>query len=105
MEVEVEEERDELEADEARQAEVEAVRAVVLSAYRDVVPELVQGETVQELLDSVEAARAAYARLAAAFEPGQTAPPPVPAGGGAAIVDLSEIPASEKVRRGIAASR
>jgi hypothetical protein len=85
--------------------ELAAVRAVVLSAYPDCVPELVQGETVAELLASVEPARAAYARVAAAMPAPMAAvvtPPVVPAGGGSAVLDPGELPAAEKVRRGIA---
>ncbi len=87
-------------------SDVDAVRAVVLSAYPDCVPELVQGATVAELLASVEPARAAYARVAAVVtdrsEPPATAGPPVvPAGGGSAVVDPGALPPAEKVRRGI----
>jgi hypothetical protein len=88
--------------------DLEAVRDVVLSAYPDCVPELVQGDTVAELLASVEPARAAYARVAATVTiPVETvsAPPPVPAGGGSAVVDPGDLPAAEKVRRGIANHR
>ena len=85
--------------------ELAAVRAVVLSAYPDCVPELVKGETVAELLASVEPARAAYARVAASVPAPVVevvTPPVVPAGGGSAVVDPGELPAAEKVRRGIA---
>jgi hypothetical protein len=88
--------------------DLEAVRDVVLSAYPDCVPELVQGDTVAELLASVEPARAAYARVAATVTiPVETVPalPPVPAGGGSAVVDPGDLPAAEKVRRGIANHR
>ena len=88
--------------------ELEAVRGVVLSAYPDCVPELVQGETVSELLASVEPARAAYARVAASLPaPAEIppVPPVVPAGGGNVVIDPSAMPASEKVRRGLATRR
>ena len=88
--------------------DITAVREVVLSAYPDCVPELVQGDTVAELLASVESARAAYARVAdtvpARVEAVST-PPPVPAGGSSAVIDPGELPAAEKVRRGIANHR
>ncbi len=45
-------------------AELDAVRQVVLAAYPDSVPELIQGATVPALLASIEPARAAYARVA-----------------------------------------
>ena len=94
--------------DNSRPQELAAVREVVLSAYPDCVPELVQGDTVAELLASVEPARAAYARVAATVPTPVEAvstPPPVPAGGSSAVIDPGELPAAEKVRRGIANHR
>ncbi len=88
--------------------DITAVREVVLSAYPDCVPELVQGDTVAELLASVEPARAAYARVAATVPTPVEAvstPPPVPAGGSRAVIDPGDLPAAEKVRRGIANHR
>ena len=87
--------------------ELDAVREVVLSAYPDCVPELVHGETIAEVLASVEPARAAYARVAAtlAVPDAPATPPLVPAGGGSAVIDPAELPAAEKVRRGIASHR
>lgn len=86
--------------------ELEAVRNVVLAAYPDAVPELIRGTTVQELLDAIEPAREAYARVAASVaetsEAAVVAPPVVPAGGGKAVLDPGDLPAAEKVRRGIA---
>lgn len=85
-------------------AELEAVRQVVLAAYPDSVPELIQGETVPALLASIEPARAAYARVAetVAIPVQPVTPPVVPAGGGGTVVDPGGLPAAEKVRRGIA---
>jgi hypothetical protein len=88
--------------------DITAVREVVLSAYPDCVPELVQGDTVAELLASVEPARAVYARVAATVPTPVDAvstPPPVPAGGSRAVIDPGDLPAAEKVRRGIANHR
>lgn len=88
--------------------DIDAVRAMVLNAYPDCVPELVHGETVSEVLASVEPARSAYARVAARVAaPVELAPVPpvVPAGGGSAVIDPSDLPAAEKVRRGIATRR
>lgn len=84
-----------------------AVRDVVLAAYPDCIPELVRGETIAELLASVEPARAAYVRIAesvtTAIEPPAIPPPPtVPAGGSHTVLDPTDLPAAEKVRRGIA---
>lgn len=90
-------------------AELDAVRQVVLAAYPDSVPELIQGATVPELLASIEPARAAYARVAASVavvaEPVAVAAPVVPAGGGGVVFDPSGLPAAEKVRRGIESQR
>lgn len=91
-------------------AELEAVRRVVLAAYPDCVPELIQGQTVQELLDAIEPARAAYARVAETMtERSDTVmtvnPPVVPAGGTGVAIDPGALPAAEKVRRGIAGQR
>ncbi len=87
-------------------AELDAVRAVVLQAYPDVVPELVTGDSVAALLASVEPARSAYARLAETWSAGRTPEAArVPAGGGTPIaVDPERLPAAEKIRRGLAAS-
>ncbi len=83
--------------------DLDAVRELVLRANPDVVPELVAGESIADLIASVEPARAAYARLAAAIVETRI-PAPVPAGGGAPIaVDPDRLPAAEKIRRGLAA--
>lgn len=82
--------------------DLNAVRAVVLSAYPDCVPELVQGETVQALLASIAPAREAFARIAATVTGERPALPVVPAGGGSPLFDPAELPAAEKLRRGIA---
>lgn len=83
-----------------------AVRDLVLRAHPDVVPELVTGDTVGDLIASVEPARAAYQRLAAAIAETRPASAPVPAGGAAPIaVDPARLPAAEKIRRGLATAR
>ncbi len=96
----------------AAAAEVAAVRGALLAAYPQAVPELVGGETVGEVIASLEVARAAWERVAAAVA---TAPgaavasatgsvPAVPAGAGlAAGVDPERLPTTEKIRRGLAA--
>ena len=92
--------------------ELELVREVVLRAHPDVVPELVAGGTVAELLASVEPARAAYARIvdarpAEVEEPVvvSVGPPVVPAGAATSVVDPSTLPAQELIRRGVVAER
>lgn len=85
-----------------------AVRDLVLRAHPDVVPELVMGDSLADLLASVEPARSAYARLAESWaerRPASTTAP-VPAGGGMPIaVDPDRLPAAEKIRVGLATSR
>ena len=46
-----------------------AVRELVLRAHSDVVPELVQGDSIQAILASVEPAQSAYTRIATSIEP------------------------------------
>jgi len=85
--------------------ELAAVREVVLRAHPDVVPELVRGATVAEVLASVEPARAAYARVAEWLAPSATPPsiPAMPAGGAGPVpLDPDRLPAPEKIRRGLA---
>jgi|SRR5579884_1957202 len=86
--------------------ELAAVRELALRAHPDAVPELVQGASLAELLASVEPARAAYQRIAAAIMPAPAAvPPSVPAGGAPrAVVDPDLLPPSEKIRRGLGRS-
>jgi hypothetical protein len=84
-----------------------AVRELVLKAHADVVPELVQGNSIASLLASVESAQVAYARIASTLNPASTnSTPSVPAGGNPpVIVDLDRLPASEKIKRGLATFR
>jgi hypothetical protein len=90
---------------EGERSELEAVRELVLRAHRDVVPELIGGDSIGGLLASVEPARAAYARLAEGFPVAQETRS-VPAGGSRPLpVDPAQLPPSEKIRRGLAASR
>jgi hypothetical protein len=108
-------------------AELAKVRELVLKANPDVVPDLVRGNSVDELLASVEPARGAYQRIAeqvrgqaasttVTTEPGATVnaqgettvvvqPPTVPAGGAGNVIDPASIPPTEKIRRGLAAER
>ena len=87
-----------------------AVRELALRAHPDAVPELVGGGSVAEVIASLEPARAAYQRIAAAVgqraggaEPAPLAPS-VPAGDAPRLaVDPDALPAAEKIRRGLAA--
>jgi hypothetical protein len=108
-------------SDTAAADDLAAVREVVLRAYPDAVPELVGGGSVAEVLASVEAARAAYRRIAeavggaagaaaeaagAASGPSAAHVPSVPAGAvSRPAADPERLPAAEKIRRGLAAAR
>lgn len=77
------------------------VRDLILRAHPDVVPELVTGATFDELLASVEPARAAYARVAARSR--AATPAPIPAGqpGRQSALNLDELSASAKIAEGL----
>jgi hypothetical protein len=102
-------ERDEAAAGEGAPGEdLAALREALLRGYPETVPELVTGASVAELLASLEPAAAAYRRVVEAARAGGTggpvAPPApaVPAGVGAPVaVDPADLPATEKIRRGL----
>lgn len=85
------------------QITLDAVRELVLRAHPQVVPELVQGASVEALLASVEPASKAYTSISARLEPAAIEPPtPVPAGTTPPVpIDLNQLPTAEKLRRGI----
>ena len=85
--------------------ELALVREVVLRAHPDVVPELISGGTVAELLASVDPARAAYARIVEQRPVAVETPPAVPAGAATSAIDPSTLPAQELIRRGVEAER
>lgn len=86
---------------EAGDANLTAIRDLVLRAHPDVVPELIEGETVDALIASIEPAQAAYQRLAESMV--RSSRPAVPAGGQRPMpVDPDRLSASEKIRRGLA---
>ena len=62
--------------------ELAGVRELILKAYPDAVAELVAGESVDALLASVPAARAAYAQVAATIRAQTPAPVQIPTGSG-----------------------
>lgn len=63
------------------------LRDVIARAYPDAVPEMISGETVDEMLASVPTAREAYRQVAETVRAGQ--PDPVPAGGGVRTPDAN----------------
>lgn len=76
-----------------------AIRDLVLKAYPNVVPEMVTGESVDDLLASVGPASDAYTRLADSLQP---APPTVPAGASTpAALDPERMPATLKIQLGL----
>ena len=82
------------------------VRELILLAYRDVVPELVQGGTIAELRAAVEPARAAYRQVAERIAGGTgaappAAPPSVPAGAAGGPPPIDGLPPGELIKRGL----
>lgn len=80
---------------------LDALRALVLRAYPEALPELVSGETLEELLASAERAVALRERLLAEA---QRAVPPVSAGAprGLAEPEVGRLSPFEKIARAIA---
>ena len=95
--------------------DVALVRDFIVAADSGLIPELIAGTTVGEVLASVAAARAAYQRIAEQVRvaapvagPGDrpVPAPTVPAGGAAPfVVDPGDLPSGELIRRGISAAR
>jgi hypothetical protein len=86
-----------------------AVRELVLRAHPGIVPELLRDDSIEGLLASVQPATDAYARIAESLKPaGEVAAvvAQVPAGGSPAVaVDAEQLPAAEKIRRGLEGRR
>lgn len=82
--------------------DLDAVRDLVLRAHPDVIPELITGDTINDLLASVEPAQAAYQQIATSFQQPPHNTPSIPAGGDRPMpVDPARLPAGEKIRRGL----
>lgn len=86
------------------------LRDLVLKAHPDVVPELLRGGTVGELLASVPEARAAYARIVgqqAHVAPTASRAHPIPGGGTVRTspVNVEGMPAMAKIRSGLGEGR
>ena len=82
--------------------DLDRVRELILASHTDIVPELVQGESIADLVGSINSAREAYSRIAASAPKTVT----IPAGGNAPVsFDADALPTSEKIRRGLAAQR
>jgi len=106
--------------------DLDKVRELVLKAHPDVVPDLVAGSSVDELIASVEPARTAYQRIAdhvresssRAVEmssgregpddsatPSIVQPPTVPAGGGTNVTDPGDLGPTTKIAQALAARK
>src|SRR5215213_6738026 len=102
------------------------VRELVLKAHPDVVPDLVVGSSVDELIASVEPARTAYRRIAdqvrgsaektVTAEAGSTVnaegsttvvvqPPVVPAGGASNVAEPADLGPTTKIAQALAARK
>jgi hypothetical protein len=116
---------------EAPGADLGKVRDLVLKAHPDVVPDLVRGGSVDELIASVEPARSAYQRIAdqvrgsssettvnaeagatvpaATIAEGATTvvvqPPVVPAGGATNVADPGDLGPTTKIAQALAARK
>src|SRR5688500_19542810 len=85
--------------------ELGKVRELVLKAHPDIVPDLVRGDSVDELIASVEPARSAYQRIAGRVEKSRSReeqPPVVPAGGAATVVDPANLAPTSKIAQALA---
>jgi hypothetical protein len=108
--------------------ELGKVRELVLKAHPDVVPDLVRGSSVDELIASVEPARSAYQRIADQVRRVESGvgsresevktsdvrpptsepivqPPVVPAGGGTNVADPGELGPTTKIAQALAARK
>jgi hypothetical protein len=99
-------------------ADLDKVRELVLKAHPDVVPDLVAGSSVDELIASVEPARTAYQRIADhvresssregpddSATPSIVQPPTVPAGGGTNVTDPGDLGPTTKIAQALAARK
>lgn len=78
-----------------------AVRDLVLAAHADVVPEMIAGESFDELMASVGPAQAAYKRIVDSVRTSQ--PPSVPAGGAPRTftINVEELSPAAKIAEGL----
>ena len=107
-------------------ADLGKVRELVLKAHPDVVPDLIAGSSVAELIASVEPARTAYQRIADqvrgttsrageqassreephdASTPSAMQPPTVPAGGASNVTDPGDLGPTTKIAQALAARK
>jgi hypothetical protein len=84
-----------------RAESIAIVRDLILKGNPDLVPDLVRGETLAELMDSVEPARAAYQRIAEAVRAEVRTTAPIVPAGGATPVPIEELTADGLIKRGM----
>ncbi|GEM_PF-6177852 len=79
--------------------ERQTLRATLAAAHPDVIPELIGGETVGEMVASLETAKAAYQRT---IERTKAAIPVAAGGGGRPVgVDVSQLSSLAKISMGL----
>lgn len=82
--------------------DIDQVRDLILATHVDIVPELIVGESIADLVASIDGARAAFSRVVASVPQSAVT---IPAGGNAPVMlDADALPTSEKIRRGLAAN-
>ena len=102
----VETELDSSEIEQLRSESIAIVRDLILKGNPDLVPDLVRGETLTELMDSVEPAKAAYQRIAESIRAEtRTTAPIVPAGGAASPIAIEDLSGDALIKRGLASAR
>ena len=78
------------------------IQDLVISAHPDVVPEMIQGQTFEELMSSIEPAREAYQRIAnqaaSRVEAPKVAAQP---GRGSAVADVERLSPLAKISAGL----
>src|SRR4051812_13684867 len=92
------------------------IRELVLKAHPDVVPDLIRGDSLDDLMSSIEPARTAYQRIADQLRtaaptatPATTSPettpatrlPHVPAGGATTVLDPTTLTPTTKIARAL----
>jgi hypothetical protein len=92
------------EVDRLRTESIAIVRDLILKGNADLVPELVRGESLADLMESIEPARAAFQRIA---ETVRAVAPVVPAGGtgSGTRIAIDDLSADSLIKRGLAAVR
>ena len=102
----VETELDSGEIERLRAESIAIVRDLILKGNPDLVPDLVRGETLTELMDSVEPARAAYQRIAESVRANiHAAAPVVPAGGATSPISIEHLSGDVLIKRALASAR